>query len=255
MGVCDGHGMYGKDVSNFIINNLPQNLNKNIINSKIKYLTFESINNLSNIIINSFIQTNNELINNKKINTYLSGSTCVSILFTSRRLISINLGDSRCILGKFNGEKWQSKNLSRDHKPSEEDEKNRIISYGGRIDQNKDEFGNSRGPLRIWLKDEEIPGLAVSRSFGDELAHKIGVINEPEIEEYVFLSEDKFFILASDGLWEYISSEECVDFVKDYYLKNDIEGAINFLYRESSKRWIMKDDVIDDTTLIIVFMN
>ena len=255
MGVCDGHGKYGKEVSNFIINNLPQNLNQNIINNKIKYLTFESINNLSSIIINSFIQTNNELINNPKINTYLSGSTCVSILFTSRRLISINLGDSRCILGKFNGDKWQSKNLSRDHKPSEEDEKKRIISCGGRIDQNRDEFGNSRGPLRIWLKDEDTPGLAVSRSFGDELAHKIGVINEPEIEEYVFLSEDKFFILASDGLWEYISSEECVDFVKDYYLKNDIEGAINFLYRESSKRWIMKDDVIDDTTLIIVFMN
>jgi hypothetical protein len=32
MGVCDGHGKYGKEVSNFIINNLPQNLNKNIIN-------------------------------------------------------------------------------------------------------------------------------------------------------------------------------------------------------------------------------
>ena len=255
MGVCDGHGIYGKEVSNFLINNLPQNLNKNIINNKIKYLSFESINNLSNIIINSFNQTNNELINNKNINTDLSGSTCVSILFTPRRLISINVGDSRCILGKFNGEKWQSKNLSRDHKPSEEDEKNRIILNGGRVEQNRDEFGNGRGPLRIWLKDEEIPGLAISRTFGDEIAHKIGVTNEPEIEEYIFLSEDKFFILASDGLWEYISSEECVDLVKDYYIKNDIEGAINFLYKESSKRWIMKEDVIDDITVIIAFMN
>ena len=255
MGVCDGHGIYGKDVSYFLINNLPQKLNKNIINNKIKYLSFESINNLSKIIVNSFIQTNNELINNPNINTYLSGSTCVSILFTPRRLISINVGDSRCILGKFNGEKWYTKNLSRDHKPIEEDEKKRIITNGGRVEQNKDEFGNCRGPLRIWLKDEEIPGLAVSRSFGDELANKIGVICEPEIKEYIFLSEDKFFILASDGLWEYISSEECVNIIKDYYLKNDIEGAINHLYKESSKRWIMEEDVIDDITLIVVFMN
>ena len=210
---------------------------------------------MSSIITNTFIQTNNELVDNSNINTYLSGSTCVSILFTSRRLISINVGDSRCVLGKFNGEKWQYENLSRDHKPSEEDEKNRIISNGGRVEPNKDEFGNGRGPLRIWMKEEDIPGLAVSRSFGDELAHKIGVINEPEIKEYVFLNEDKFFILASDGLWEYISSEECVDIIKDYYLKNDIEGAINFLYKESSKRWIMEEDVIDDITLILIFMN
>ena len=255
MGVCDGHGAYGEEISKFLINNLPQNLNNNIINSKIKYLSFEPINNLSKIIVNSFIQTDKELINNQNINTYLSGSTCVSILFTPRRLISINIGDSRCTLGKFNGEKWLSKDLSRDHKPSEEDEKRRIILSGGRVEKNKDEFGNERGPLRIWAKDEDSPGLAVSRSFGDELAHKIGVITEPEIYEYVFLSEDKFFILGSDGLWEYISSEECVNIVKDYYIKNDIEGAINYLYKESSKRWIMEEDVIDDITLIIVFMN
>ena len=255
MGVCDGHGLYGKEVSSFLIQNLPQNLNKNIINNKIKYLSFESLNNLSKIILNSFVQTNNELINNPTINTYLSGSTCVSLLFTPRRLISINVGDSRAILGKYNGEKWYTQNLSRDHKPKEEDEKKRIILNGGRVEQNKDEFGNLRGPLRIWLKDEEIPGLAVSRSFGDELANKIGVICEPEINEYIFLNEDKFFILASDGLWEYISSEECVDIIKDYYLKNDIGGCINHLYKESSKRWIMKEDVIDDITLIVVFMN
>ena len=56
-------------------------------------------------------------------------------------------------------------------------------------------------------------------------------------------------------MWEYISSEECVNIIKDYYLKNDIEGAINHLYKESSKRWIMEEDVIDDITLIVVFMN
>ena len=95
----------------------------------------------------------------------------------------------------------------------------------------------------------------MTRSFGDELAHKIGVIVEPEIKEYVFLSEDKFFVIGSDGLWEYISSEECVNIVKDFYLKNDIDGAIKYLYKESSKRWIMQQDVIDDITIIIVFMN
>ena len=255
MGVCDGHGMYGKEVSNFLVNNLPKNLNENIKNKNIKYLNFESINSLSKIIKSTFIQTNNELINNSRINTYLSGSTCSSILFTPRKIISINVGDSRCILGKLKGNKWISRDLSRDHKPSEKDEKNRILSNEGRVEKYKDEFGSHNGPLRVWLKNEETPGLAMTRSFGDELAHKIGVIVEPEIKEYVFLSEDKFFIIGSDGLWEYISSEECVNIVKDFYFKNDIEGAIKYLYKESSKRWIMEQDVIDDITIIIVFMN
>ena len=67
--------------------------------------------------------------------------------------------------------------------------------------------------------------------------------------------EDKFIILASDGIWEFISNEEVVDIVKDYYLENNIEGAIEHLYNEASKRWIMEEEVIDDITVIIIFLN
>ena len=35
------------------------------------------------------------------------------------------------------------------------------------------------GPLRVWLKNEEIPGLAMTRSFGDSVAARVGVIAEP----------------------------------------------------------------------------
>lgn len=48
----------------------------------------------------------------------------------------------------------------------------------------------------------------MSRSFGDEVAASVGVIAEPEIMEYNLKAEDKFIILASDGVWEFISSEE-----------------------------------------------
>jgi serine/threonine protein phosphatase PrpC len=95
----------------------------------------------------------------------------------------------------------------------------------------------------------------MSRSFGDRIAHSVGVISEPEITEYSFLHEDKFLILASDGIWEFISSDECINIVKDYYIKKDINGALNFLYKESSKRWIIEEEVIDDITLILIFFN
>ena len=94
----------------------------------------------------------------------------------------------------------------------------------------------------------------MSRSFGDEVAHLVGVSTEPEINEYYFVNEDKFIIIASDGLWEFISSDECVDMVKDFYLNNDINGALTYLYKESSKRWILEEEVIDDITILIVFL-
>ncbi len=76
---------------------------------------------------------------------------------------------------------WISHNLSRDHKPSEKDEALRIKKRGGRIQPFKDEDGEFIGPARVWIKEEEIPGLAMSRSFGDRVAASVGVIAEPGI--------------------------------------------------------------------------
>ena len=254
LGVCDGHGMFGHDVSGYLVNTLPQNMNINLISSNIN-LSTESLIKLEPIILSTFISTNIDMTHDERVDSSFSGSTCVSLFFTPGRLICANVGDSRCVLGKYDGNNWKSENLSRDQKPSEKDEYERIIKSGGRIESFKDENGNFIGPERVWLKDEDVPGLAMSRSFGDEIAHTVGVITEPEINEYFLLKEDKFIIIASDGLWEFISSEECVEMVKEFYLKSDIEGALNYLYKESSKRWIMEEEVIDDITILMVFLN
>ena len=50
---------------------------------------------------------------------------------------------------------------------------------GGRVDSFRDQDNNPIGPLRVWLKNEDIPGLAMTRSFGDEVASRVGVICEP----------------------------------------------------------------------------
>ena len=158
------------------------------------------------------------------------------------------------MIGKFDGKNWFAKNLSNDHKPNDPIERERILINDGRIEAYRDENGEFVGPLRVWLKDEDVPGLAMSRSFGDEVAHTVGVCSLPEIKEYSFLHDDKFIILASDGLWEFITSEECVQIVKDYYIKDDMEACLNYLYKEATKRWIMEEEVIDDITVILIFL-
>jgi len=254
LGVCDGHGMFGQDVSGYLVNTLPQNMNTNLLTGDISSLAIESTDKLYPIISSTFISTNIDMTEDERVDSSFSGSTCVTLFYTPSRLICANVGDSRCVIGKFDGQNWKSKNLSRDQKPSEQDEYDRIINSGGRIESFKDENGNYIGPERVWLKDEDVPGLAMSRSFGDEVAHTVGVITEPEINEYFFMEEDKFIIIASDGLWEFISSDECVLMVKDFYLKNDIDGAMSYLYKESSKRWIMEEEVIDDITILMAFL-
>lgn len=85
----------------------------------------------------------------------------------------------------INGSKWIFKldwvnhDLSRDHKPSDKDESNRIINRNGRVEPFRDENGEFIGPARVWLKEDDIPGLAMSRSFGDQVAASVGCISEP----------------------------------------------------------------------------
>lgn len=62
-----------------------------------------------------------------------------------------------------------------------------------------------------------------------------------------------FLITGSDGVFEFMNSQEIVELVKNYYLKNDIKGCAEFLIEESSKRWMREEEIIDDITVIIVF--
>lgn len=55
---------------------------------------------------------------------------------------------------------------------------------GGRIFPYQDEDGQPVGPSRVWLQHQNIPGLAMTRSFGDYVASTVGVIDEPEIYNY-----------------------------------------------------------------------
>ena len=65
------------------------------------------------------------------------------------------------------------------------------------------------GPLRVWMKNKQVPGLAMTRSIGDLVATSVGVTFEPEIKVIQNLNpQDKALVLASDGIWDRISNDE-----------------------------------------------
>ena len=253
IGVCDGHGPNGHFVSTFLKETLPKELTKYLQEKALQSKHFPKL------FINTYLSTNSKLSNNANIDTNFSGSTAISILFPdnlhTHPIYIANVGDSRAIVVKQPecNSKWLCESLSRDHKPSEKDEAVRINRFGGRIEQYKDKEGKYVGPLRIWLSKENIPGLAMTRSFGDQLAATVGVVCEPEVKEYFVKEEDKCVVIASDGLWEYVSNESCAEIAQEYYAKNIMrEELTEVLYREAKKKWKENNVNIDDITIVVV---
>lgn len=254
MSVCDGHGIEGHYVSGFIKKVLPKKMTRLLKDKNLQTPSPLEKSEIDKLITKGFRSSNNDLIRNVNVNSTFSGSTCVSVIFTPSKLISANIGDSRAVLGRYEDSKWMSYDLTRDHKPTERDEAERILNASGRIQPFVDEeTGEFVGPQRVWIKDDDVPGLAMTRSFGDRVAATVGVHSDPEILEYELGERDKFVLIASDGVWEFISSEEVVNIVKEFYVKNDIKGCCEYLYSESKRRWMHEEEVVDDITMLLVF--
>jgi serine/threonine protein phosphatase PrpC len=259
MSVCDGHGIEGHKVSEYIKQLLPKLMSEVLKGKEIENPNVHQKEELYALIKDVFEESNRRLCDNdEEINSFFSGSTCVSVIYTPTKLICPNIGDSRAVIGKYNAQtcKWSSFELTRDHKPTEQDEAERIWNSGGRIQPFTDEdTGEPVGPQRVWIMEDDVPGLAMTRSFGDIVAASVGVNSVPEITEYVLSEDDKFMLVASDGVWEFISSDECMKMIREYYERNDCEGCCKKLYLESKMRWIKEEEVVDDITMILVFFN
>ena len=89
----------------------------------------------------------------------------------------------------------------------------------------------------------------INRSLGDVVAHTAGVISEPEFTEFDLDPEtDKFLVIATDGLWEFITNQETVDYV---VAQGGPSQAVDTLVTEAGTRWMAEEQVIDDTTVIV----
>ncbi len=110
------------------------------------------------------------------------------------------------------------------------------------------------GPARVWLGHMDVPGLAMSRSLCDAVAHSAGVSSEPEFVDYEFNPngrEDLCLVMASDGLWEFMTDQEVMDIA---FTTTEPRFAVDRLISESNERWMREEQVIDDTTVCVAFL-
>ena len=130
-----------------------------------------------------------------------AGSTCVVAVVRGDKLVVANAGDSRAVLSR----RGVAVEMSRDHKPMDDDERARILKAGGFVQE-----GRVNG------------SLALSRAIGD-LEYKQGkglapqdqiVTAYPELMEQTLRDGDEFLVIACDGIWDVLSSQQCVDYVR-----------------------------------------
>ncbi|XP_051504688.1 protein phosphatase 1G-like [Myxocyprinus asiaticus] len=137
-----------------------------------------------------------------------SGTTAVVALIRGKQLIVANAGDSRCVVS----EKGKAVDMSYDHKPEDELELARIKNAGGKVTMD----GRVNG------------GLNLSRAIGDHFYKRNKALPPeeqmisalPDVKVLTLNEDHEFMVIACDGIWNVMSSQEVVDFVNER-LKTD----------------------------------
>jgi serine/threonine protein phosphatase PrpC len=173
----DGHG--GGEVSKFLQDNFPKHMKESLpINSE----------NYAEKLKSLFLKLDNIIKDN---NFYQVGATACVVYITKENgkkiLYCANVGDTRCTLIKT----YKSFRLSYDDRASDENEYNRIIKEGGVV------FGG-----RVYGQ------LMLSRAFGDWELKSYGVSCEPHVVKINIENDDRYVVIASDGVWDVLEDED-----------------------------------------------
>ncbi|KAG8367369.1 hypothetical protein BUALT_Bualt16G0064900 [Buddleja alternifolia] len=254
-GVFDGHGEFGAQCSQFAKQTLCENL---LRNSRFHMDAVEACHA-------AFLTTNSQL-HADALDDSMSGTTAITVLVRGRTLYVSNSGDSRAVIGEKRGNDIVAVDLSIDQTPFRPDEAERVKFCGARVltlDQieglkNPDvqcwgtEEEDDGDPPRLWVQNGMYPGTAFTRSIGDSIAEAIGVIANPEIIVLELTPDHPFFVIASDGVFEFLSSQAVVDMVAKH---KDPRDACAAIVAESYRLWLQFETRTDDITVIVVHIN
>jgi len=147
---------------------------------------------------------------------FFAGCTACAALITKTEIYVANAGDSRCVASK----KGVALELSIDHSPDVDTEIKRIEKAGGVID-----YGRVNGSLNL------------TRSLGD-LEHKMNsslkqeeqvITAFPDVRIEKRSADLNYLIIACDGIWDCLTSQQAIDFVNERIekAKNDKDGKLS----------------------------
>jgi serine/threonine protein phosphatase PrpC len=272
----DGHGYEGHSISEFCVNFV-----SNFVISH-----FQDFVHNPKVAVVQALEDCDKAVKESAINCDLSGSTGILIFISENSIHSGCIGDSRAILGTLNDSifpmnKYRNPNarnytvqrmlkpipLTIDQKPDNAEESVRIKQAGGHIERFKDGFSPD-GHCRVILPDAE-SALSMTRSIGDRLGKKYGILGTPEYRYFSMYSNlDQYIVIASDGIWDVMDNLEVLNFIEmlkdkctdleynDYPSNNKNSTIARMLSEECRYRWLYhvqsEGVVIDDISVIVI---
>ena len=236
---------------------------------------------IQNACLKAHVECNRAMHKVREFDDSLSGTTAISMYVHGRRnrITVCNVGDSRAIVGSIvEGNDSGVSNLkafplSRDQTPYRRDERIRIRATGARVlsldqieglepiipeDEEADdlelgeELDEGGDPPRVWSPHGEYPGTAFTRSLGDAIAEELGVFAEPEMLTREITSQDKILVLASDGVFEFLTNQSVLDICAKF---SDPLAACRAVVAESYELWLQYELRTDDITMICMFID
>ncbi|CAL5364803.1 unnamed protein product [Camellia sinensis] len=288
-GVFDGHGPYGHMVARRVRDSLPSKLSahwelnmksdevlKEISLSKTGSMNSEGTSfvsadeearpsfdveetekqpeifqTLKESILKAFKVMDKELKMYTNIDCFCSGTTAVTLVKQGQYLVIGNVGDSRAVLGtRDEDDSIVAVQLTVDLKPNLPAEAERIRKCKGRVFALRDE----PEVARVWLPNNDSPGLAMARAFGDFCLKDFGLISVPEITIRCLTDKDEFVVLATDGIWDVLSNNEVVDIVASAPSRSTAARA---LVESAVRAWRRKypTSKVDDCAVVCLFLD
>ncbi|XP_076954446.1 putative protein phosphatase 2C 33 [Bidens hawaiensis] len=279
-GVFDGHGPFGHLVAKRVRDSLPLKLTANWdVNIKgsddvLREVTLneepgfnsedskalsdpatnknsEKLQVLKDSFLKAFKVMDRELRMYANIDCFCSGTTAVTLIKQGQDLIIGNIGDSRAILcTKDKNNILVAVQLTVDLKPNLPAEAERIRKCRGRVFALHDE----PDVTRVWLPNNNSPGLAMARAFGDFCLKDFGLISVPDIFHRRLTENDQFVVLASDGIWDVLTNQEVVDIVASAESRSCAARAV---VESAVRAWRYKypTSKVDDCAVVCLFLN
>ncbi|GLT87816.1 hypothetical protein SLE2022_058760 [Rubroshorea leprosula] len=288
-GVFDGHGPYGHMVAKRVRDSLPLklsahwevnitsevvlkeiNLNNagSMISEDISFISADEESKASAVLeetekhpeifqtlkesfLKAFRVMDRELRMHANIDCFCSGTTAVTLIKQGQHLIIGNVGDSRAVLGtRDEDNSLISVQLTVDLKPNLPAEAERIRKCRGRVFALHDE----PEVARVWLPNNDSPGLAMARAFGDFCLKDFGLISVPEISYRRLTEKDEFVVLATDGIWDVLSNKEVVDIVASAPAQSSAARAV---VESAVRTWRYKypTSKVDDCAVVCLFLD
>ena len=258
-GVFDGHGVDGDSCSYFVRDNIEAQLKKELV----KYP-----DDFEKAYKEAFVQVNLKM-HEQEFDDSMSGTTAITAFFKGTQFTVANIGDSRAVVGEKKGKRVIAYSLSIDQTPYRQDERERVKACGAVVmscDQLEgivpyhenwgvnlgEELDNGGDPPRVWAPGKSFPGCAFTRSIGDSVAESIGVTAEPELLRKELTEEDQFVVLASDGVWEFLTNQSVADMILKF---TDPLDACRAVVAESYRLWLQYEVRTDDITMILAFID